>query len=203
MQSNGDVFKIAFVMDAVNVRISQRTKKKFAICIGSDDDHRFDLPIWPDLYEKVAGVLEENVLYIAIVAVDKKDGSLRLSCKDLFLLEEVEEKEKEIESSFKRAGRMSKKRVSFEQQEKKQMIPIKLHMNLDMMTMKGALALKEMIKKFPGSRPLEVTFFSKKQPHAKIYIEETRGIDPSDEMKAKFKSLGAVLDIIEEEEVSS
>ena len=97
----GDVFKIAFVMDAVNVRISQRTKKKFAICVGSGDDNRFDLPVWPDLYEKVAGILEENVLYIGIVAAEKKDGSLRLSCKDLFKLEEIEEKRKKLRLAIK------------------------------------------------------------------------------------------------------
>lgn len=89
---HGEVFKVPFVMDGVNVRISQRTKKKFAICIASDDDHRFDLPIWPDLYEKVAGDLEENILYIGIIAADNKDGSVKLSCKDLFKLEEIEEK---------------------------------------------------------------------------------------------------------------
>ena len=53
---------------------------------------------------------------------------------------------------------MNKKRVNFQQAEKRQMIPIKLHMNLEKMTMKGVLKLKEVVKKFPGSRPLEVTF---------------------------------------------
>ena len=200
---HGEVFKVPFVMDGVNVRISQRTKKKFAICIASDDDHRFDLPIWPDLYEKVAGDLEENILYIGIIAADNKDGSVKLSCKDLFKLEEIEEKAQEIEAAYKRAGRMSKKRTNYEQKEQKQMVPIKLSVNLDKMTMKGVLLLKEMIKKHPGARPLEVVFVSKDTDTAKLYIEETRGVDPSDEMKADFKSLNAVLDIIEEEEVSS
>ncbi|MCH9616968.1 MAG: DNA polymerase III subunit alpha [Chlamydiia bacterium] len=200
---HGEVFKVPFVMDAVTVRISQRTKKKFAICIASDDDHRFDLPIWPDLYEKVAADLEENVLYIGIVAADKKDGSIRLSCKDLFKLEEIEEKEKDIEAAYKKAMRMSKKRTNYEEKEQKQMVPIKLHMDLDKMTMKGVLILRDMIKKFPGSRPLEIVFISKEKQMAKLYIEETRGVDPSDDMKAFFKSQKAVLDIIEEEEVSS
>ena len=38
---------------------------------------------------------------------------------------------------------------------------------------------------------------------AKVYIEETRGIDPTPEMKEYFKSQATVLDIIETEEVLS
>lgn len=200
---NGDVFKIPFVMDSVNVRVSQRTKKKFAICIGSDGDQRFDLPVWPDLYERVASDLEENMLYIGIVAVDTRDGSVRLSCKDLFRLEEIEEKKKEIETSYKKAKRMSKKRVDLEEKEQKQMIPIKIHIDLEKITMKGVINLREGIKEFPGNRPVEVIFVENREPKAKLYIEETRGIDPSEEMKAKLKQLKAVLDIIEEEGVSS
>lgn len=198
---HGEVFKVPFVMESVNVRISQRTKKKFAICIVSDDDHHFDLPIWPDIYERVAQDLEENSLYVGIITVENKDGSIRLSCKDLFKLEEIEEKQKEIEAAYQKASRMSKKRTNYEIKEQKQLVPIKVKMNLDAMTMKGVMVLRDMIKKFPGSRPLEVTFVSKSNPKASLYIEETRGVDPTDEMKACFKSCSAVLDIIEEEEV--
>ena len=118
---HGEVFKVPFVMDAVNVRVSQRTKKKFAICIASDDDHRFDLPIWPDLFERVSTILEENSLYIGIIISENKDGGQRLSCKDLFKLEEIEDKNQEIEVAYKKASRMSKKRNTYDLKEKEQM----------------------------------------------------------------------------------
>ncbi|MCH9621230.1 MAG: DNA polymerase III subunit alpha [Chlamydiia bacterium] len=200
---NAEVFKIPFVMDSVSVRVSQRTKKKFAICIASDDDHRMDLPVWPDLYERIASDLEENALYIGIVAVDKRDGNVRLSCKDLFKLEDIEEKTKEIETAYKKASRMSKKKADLEVKEQKQMIPIKIHVDLDKITMKGVTSLRDGIKQSPGNRPVEIIFISKEVKKAKIYIEETKGIDPSEEMKKKLKQLQAVLDIIEEQEVSS
>ncbi len=199
----GEVFKVPFVMDSVNIRMSQRTKKKFAICIGSDDDLRFDLPIWPDLYEKVALDLEENTLYIGIVAIDKKDDVVKLSCKDLFKLEDIEAKAEEIESSYKKALSMSKKRTTSAQKEKQQMIPVKINIDVDKLSMKGVIILRDMLKEFPGARPLELIFHSKEDVKAKLYIEETRGINPSEEMKVKLKSLTSVLDIIEEEEVSS
>ncbi len=199
----GEVFKVPFVIDSINIRISQRTKKKFAICVVSDDYHRFDLPIWPDLYERIAPILEENSLYIGILATEDKEGTLHLSSKDLFKLEEIQEREKEIETAYNKASRFVKKRTNNEIKEQKQLVPIKLHMDMDKMTMKSVLLLKTMIKKFPGPRPLEIYFISKDQKMAKIYIDETKGVDPSVEMKGYFKSQNAVLDIIEEEEVSS
>ena len=199
----GEVFKVPFVIDAVSIRVSQRTKKKFAICIASDDDHRFELPIWPDLYERIAPILEDNSLYIGILSADDKEGTLRLSCKDIFRLEEIEQKEKEIEEAYTKASRFVKKRVNSDLKEQKQMMPIKLHMNMDKMSMKGVLLLKNMIKKFPGPRPLEIYFIAKDQKIAKLYIDETKGVDPTEEMKTYFKLQNAVLDIIEEEEVSS
>jgi DNA polymerase-3 subunit alpha len=198
---HGDVFKVPFVMESVNIRLSQRSKKKFAICIASDDYHRYDLPIWPDLYEKVAPILEENALYVGVVIVENKDGTLRLSCKDLFPLKEIEERAKEMETSYKKASVISKKRATFDQKEKEQMTAVKIHLNLDLMSMSGVLILKDMLKKFPGPRPIELIFSSNKEQKAKLYIEETKGIDPSEEMIEYFNSKHAVVDIIAKEEV--
>jgi len=198
-----EVFKVPFVMDGVNVKVAQRTKKKFAICVVSDGDQRFEIPIWPDLYEKIAPILEENALYIGILSTDDNEGALRLSCKDMFRLEEIKEKGEEIEASFNKASKSIKKRVSNDLKEQKKMVPVQLHLDIEKMTMKRVLILKTMIKNFPGSRPLEVHFISNEKRVGKLYIEETRGIESSEEMKGSFKSFDPVLDIIEGEEVHS
>ena len=42
---------MACIIESVKVKISQKTQKKFAILVISDGEERFELPVWPGMYD--------------------------------------------------------------------------------------------------------------------------------------------------------
>lgn len=76
------VFRSAFIVESVQVRVSSRSQKKFAILMISDGMERQELPIWSDLYEEKSALLQENQLLYAVLQVDKRqEGEVRLLCR--------------------------------------------------------------------------------------------------------------------------
>ncbi len=74
------VAKIAFIIEAVQVRLS-KTQRKFALITISDGVERHEVPIWPDLFEKNTHLLLENQLAVAVVMVEKEENSQKLRMK--------------------------------------------------------------------------------------------------------------------------
>ncbi len=85
------VFRAAFIVESVNVRISAKTQRKFAILMISDGMESFELPIWSDLYDEKHHLLLENQLLYAVLQVDKREETTRISCRWLGDLSQVNE----------------------------------------------------------------------------------------------------------------
>ena len=83
--------RCAFIIESVQIRISSKSQKKFAIIVISDGLERYELPIWPDLYEENSHLLRENQMLCAVLHVDKREGELKFSCKWLADLTQVSE----------------------------------------------------------------------------------------------------------------
>lgn len=79
--SNDTVFRAAFILESVQVRISAKTQKKFAILIISDGVESFELPMWSELFEEKGHLLKENQLLYAVLQLEKKEEEQRLSCR--------------------------------------------------------------------------------------------------------------------------
>lgn len=79
--------RVAFIIDEVVIKVSQRTQKKFAVLKVSDGQERYELPIWSDIYEKFGARLKENAIFLAVILAENKMG-LRLSCRWLLPIEE-------------------------------------------------------------------------------------------------------------------
>lgn len=91
-QMRGDeVFRSAFIVETVQVRLSHKTQKKFAILTVSDGIVCYELPVWSDLYDEKAALLVENQLLYAVLHLDKSEGNVRLSCKWLDDLSKADE----------------------------------------------------------------------------------------------------------------
>jgi DNA polymerase-3 subunit alpha len=95
------VAKVAFIIEAVQTRIS-KTQRKFAILTISDGLERQEVPLWPDLYEKYAPLIIENHLFAAVVQIDKEEDSLKLRLRWLAELETCasEEVRLELENTY-------------------------------------------------------------------------------------------------------
>lgn len=85
------VMRCAFIVETVQIRVASKTQRKFAILTISDGFERYELPIWSDLYEENSHLLRENQILCAVMHVDKKEGELKLSCKWLNELSQVNE----------------------------------------------------------------------------------------------------------------
>lgn len=85
IQGDG-ALRIAFIIDEIAVKMSQRTQKKFAILKISDGASRYELPIWPEIYDQYGADLKENAIFLAVIAVENKSG-LKLSCRWLCPIE--------------------------------------------------------------------------------------------------------------------
>lgn len=85
------VYRSAFIVETVQVRLSAKTQRKFAILVISDGIERYELPIWSDLYEEKSALLTENQLLYAVLQVERKEEQLSLSCKWLGDLSRADE----------------------------------------------------------------------------------------------------------------
>src|SRR5207249_375644 len=61
-QQGETICRTAFIIEDVDIKISNKTQKKFAILTISDGLDRFELPIWPELYEEKHTLIIENQL---------------------------------------------------------------------------------------------------------------------------------------------
>ena len=54
---DGSIVRAAFVVETVQVKISAKSQRKFAVLVISDGIDRYELPVWSDLFEEKAQLL--------------------------------------------------------------------------------------------------------------------------------------------------
>ncbi len=113
------VYRCAFIVETIQVRLSAKTQKKFAILVISDGIERYELPIWSDLYDEKSHLLKENQLLYAVLQVEKKEEGVRLSCKWLDDLSRADEGMVEAcDQAFDKAKYQSVRFSQFKDKEK-------------------------------------------------------------------------------------
>ncbi len=195
------IVKCAFVIDTLQVRISQRSQKKFAILTVSDGFERFELPIWPELFEKKSHLLEENAVLVGIVQIDAKEETIRLSAKELFDLTKIDQKGVEEVNRALKEG--EKKTLSFEKKKKEMALSapkiVKFKIDIDQMQMSQILQLKQLLRSTPGGDGIDLLFHGNGELVGSISIDPATGIKGSEEMIAQLKRLPYTIDLILQE----
>ena len=163
------VIRSAFIVETVQTRISQKTQKKFAILNISDGMETYELPIWADLYEEKSALLQENQLLYAVLQVDKREESMRLSCRwldDLTKVNEgvIEACDKAFDRAKMQANRFSSQPKQAPMQEKVKSKPAlqKFEIKLDIRQTRHThiLKLKELLQAHPGPNPTHMQFYA-------------------------------------------
>ena len=72
------VCRIAFIIEGLVIKISAKTQRKFAILTVGDGHERFELPIWPDLYEEKGALLADNQLLYGVIQKEVQEGQIRI-----------------------------------------------------------------------------------------------------------------------------
>lgn len=198
--SSGVLFRAAFIVEAVQVKVFAKNQRKFAILTISDGDERFEVPIWPEMYEDKGDLLKENQLLYAVLSIDAKEGSIQLTCKDLQDLTTFDEETiKRVEMQFDQLKMQTK---SFESKKnliaKEKPAPTQeetaqfyLSLDADRIQMSQILKLKELFREFPGSSPIELEFFSQGQSIGVVKIGAEWGVKTGRALEERLQAMAA------------
>jgi len=197
------VCRVGFVIESVNIRLTNRTGRKFAILTIGDHDIRFELPIWSDLYEEKGHLLVENQLIYAILQVERDEGGqLKLQCRWFDdLTKSDEEMIKECNIAYDKARMKSKmasfrKKTNSQKKEEEKMRSLILKLNAKEMRLSHVLELKKIFREQSGNSEVELEFWSDEKQVGKILIEPTYGVELTQELKQSLEKHPAVIDIM-------
>lgn len=99
MLPDNTVFRTAFVVETVDIKISTKSQRKFAILNVSDAaGEALEIPIWSDLYDAHADILRENSLLWGVFSKERRNDESSLSCR--FLAEVKNTSQMVVEQSY-------------------------------------------------------------------------------------------------------
>ncbi len=191
------LFRAVFILDGLQIKISAKTQKKFAILNISDGHYRFEVPVWADLFEKKGHMLMENQLLYAILQVDRREGDLKLQCK--WIEELAKADEKMIEECDRMLDQIRAQQKAFALREKKKPEkkekPMKLILKLDIekVRLSHLLELKNLFRRFPGKTPLVVEFTSTVKSHGYVHVDQRWGVALERELELQIQKLPSLL----------
>ncbi len=203
------VFRAAYIIEEVAVRISSKSQKKFAILRISDGDSKnYELPVWPEMYEELQGILVENRLVWGILAKEKRENSWQLSCKWLSELKRIDEATvKECDEAYDKAKKQQAMRARLAANRKpgsekkptkdaptKAMLQAatdKVLVTLDLARLRAThiLHLQACLNRYPGTYPLEISFVSQEQEHATLVLDTTKGVSKDTALATELAKL--------------
>jgi DNA polymerase-3 subunit alpha len=198
------VVRAAFIVEALQIKVSNKTQRKFAILTISDGLERFELPVWSELYEEKVSIIRENNLLYGIFSIDRKNGNINLSCKYLDELAGIDEaKIKTCDEAYDRLKAKSgseskwreKKMIAAEKKTAESIgeiqapIAVKMRIDADRCRLSEILAMKELFRAHPGSSPIEIHFHSGDKRLGTIHIDASWGVKADPIFQAKLQAL--------------
>jgi len=203
----GAVVRAAFVVETLQIKISNKSQRKFAILVISDGFERFELPIWSEMYEDKMAILRENQLLYGVFSLERKGGAISLSCKHLDELSSVDEaKIKACDEAFDRQkaqGKMEskwktaakEKKVEAAPVEKEDLSTVKLNVDADRVRLSEILSLKQLFRSHPGKSSIELHFYAGSKRIGSLHVEASWGVKVDPVFKGKIQSLAAKLNM--------
>lgn len=204
------VFRAAFFVETVNIRLSNKTEKKFAILQVGDGFDSIELPIWSDLYEEKSALLKENALLYAVLQVNRREETVKYSCKFLDDLSEVDEKMIEASDLAYDRAKQQAKRIAYSKvqggdssegksksaiKEKKKeenvsVEPFILKLSYHTLRLSHILKLKNLFSKHRGKTPVHLHFLDGEGKGAALEIPAKWGVTLSEEFKEEMTKFG-------------
>lgn len=201
------VFRAAFIVEAVQIRISAKSQKKFAILMINDGAESYELPIWPELYEEKGALLKENQLLYGVLQVDKKEESLKLNCKWLDDLTRADEAMIEAcDRAYDKAKMMSARFAQNKKENRKASKPmskeittvektvqsLSLKFNAAEGKLSHLLQLKKLFEEHRGNVPVSIQFHEEERLLATLQIDTRWGIALTPKLKEELKNITSI-----------
>lgn len=202
--AEGSVCRMAFIIDSVKVRITSKSQRKFAILTISDGVQRYELPVWPGLFDDHQALMEESQLIYAVIAIEKEYGEVKLQCRWLGNLAQASDA---LVAECDKAFEVAKSDVAREKTMKKERKPkgpmphVKVTMDVNATPLSGILELKEVLETFGGTAPLELSFQSGEKRMGRVVIKDSWGVEANDELLENLRKFpfvhSAAIDMID------
>lgn len=204
------VFRASFIVDSCQVKIASRSQKKFAILVISDGIDRFELPVWPELYEQSQALLEENRLLYAVLHVEKQDGSTKLNCRwldDLTRVDETviatcdmvydREKLRVLKFAQRRdrdGGQQKRENTKVAKEKEKPKGPSSIHVsvNMEQAKLSQVLQLKALLAKHSGPCAVNVDFKRKDDIFARVHLDSHFAVAYNEQLGKQLKAMPMV-----------
>jgi DNA polymerase-3 subunit alpha len=196
------VVRAAFIIEEINIKISQKSQKKFAILVISNGCHRYELPIWSELFEEKSQLLLENQLIYAVLQIDKKEEEIKLQCRWFDDLTQVNDAMIQMcDLAFEKAklqakgsGFRERNAQNFKNREQKKVETGKLIVlvNAEKVRLSHILELKKIFRDSPGSMPIEVHFQSNEEKMGIVAIEGKWGIHFEKDLEQKISKIESI-----------
>ncbi len=203
------VFRAAFIIESLQIKVSNKTQKKFAIAIINDGVESHELPIWSELYEEKQQLLKENQMLYAILQVDKREETPKLSCRwlgDLSSANEamVEECDRIFDKIKMQTNRSYGKGAKMKNQTKESIkktvlkpekIPQK-HISIKFDMAKGGFShiirLKQLFEEHRGDSPVNIDFLAGERLVASLSIETHWGVTATSRFYDALRSFSCI-----------
>jgi DNA polymerase-3 subunit alpha len=205
---DGSILRAAFVVETVQVKVSSKNQKKFAILLISDGMERFELPVWSELFEEKGMLLRENQLLYGILQLERREGAIQLSCRyldDLTAIDEARIKAcddaydklkaqaKAIDPKWKTAAKEKGAQIKGSSLEKEEIKKVIIHVDADKVRLSEILALKGLFRSHPGKSTLELHFQIQKRRIATVFIDSQWGVKTDRAFEEQLKAMTAKL----------
>lgn len=190
---SGTLFRTAFIIETVQVKVAQRTQKKFAILTVGDGFERLEVAVWSELYEANLSLLRENQLIYAIFQVEKKEESRSISCKALQDLTTLnDEKIKQMDllyDKFKMRPRTFERKEKTSVEPKKEAKLFSFKVDVAKCRLSHILALKDLFRTHGGSSPVEIQFCAGDKPMGTLAIDARWGVEVTEKFQEKLNQI--------------
>ncbi|MGM0440089.1 MAG: DNA polymerase III subunit alpha [Chlamydiota bacterium] len=200
------VFRSAFIVEEAMVRVSMKTQRKFAILTISDGLLRYELPVWPELYDEKCHLITENRLLYAVLQVQKRDGKRQLNCRWLDDLANVSERmiahcdkaydqakfsvQRQQNAKKDKSEKKDTLKKTPEKKPEKKTKKINLKIDADGARLSHILRLKDGMEKSVGDQPMTLHFKSRGKTFAQIVLNQTYDVKA---LREQFKPLSSIL----------
>lgn len=197
----GTHVRAAFIVETMQVKIASKSQRKFAVLVVSDGIERFELPVWPDMYEENAAILRENQMLYGIFQLERREGSLHLQARFLAELAAADEAKIKVLDDFydrlKAQARQGKPMYykTKTQQPQQNQAPAetigKLRMRADAkrLRLSHIVALKKLFRDYAGKSPVEIRFEADGRKIGTLQIDASWGVKADGEFREKLEEL--------------
>jgi DNA polymerase-3 subunit alpha len=204
LQTQNSVCKIAFVVDTLQIKLSSKSQKKFAIITISDGYERFELPVWSDVFMEKAPLFEETKLLYGVITTDRSGDEIKISLRWVEDLVEInDQKIAECCSAFEsirkqyEAGAKKRKMSTASEEPPPLVSNKKLKISLDVTAMKlsHVLSLKKVLQDFAGDTPFFLEFYQNQKLVNTIEIDGANGLLITSELERVVKQVPFCIDV--------